>query len=291
MLKTGQNGEKFAKLYFMKNVLIVAAGSDIAKSLINLLLPFCNVFATYRKNILKGSLSIKGGGNFTPLFLDVCDEQSFEKLTESIQGVKFDAVINFAGLAITSPVVKLSAQDLTRQLETCVVGLSRLLKNIYPHLSKDSRVINVSSVAAFGIFPFISPYCLSKAGADILLNAFEIETGIRTVSIKPGVVGTKFWQYCIDLNKDNFKNFDGEYKEAGEFLLQNAKDNAKKGVSPDDVARVVKKAICAKYPRHSYLIGRDAYFAAFSSFIPRGILNFIIRKTLNFRIRKFIDGK
>ena len=194
----------------MKNVLIIAGGSDIAKSLISLLLPFCNVWATYRKNLLKASLSIKGGGNFTPLVLDVCDENSFKAFIKDVDGVKFDAVINFAGLAITSPVVKLNEEDLKRQLDTCVVGLSRVLKYLYPNLDKNSRVINVSSMAAFGVFPFISPYCLSKAGADILLNAFEIETGIRTVSIKPGVVGTKFWQYCIDLNKGNFENFDGE---------------------------------------------------------------------------------
>lgn len=287
----GQKKEKSAKLFLMKNVLIIAGGSDIARSLISLLLPFCNVWATYRKNLLKASLSINGGGNFSPLILDVCDEDSFKKFSSEICDVKFDAIINFAGIAITSPVVKLTENDLKHQLDTCVIGLSRILKYLYPNLTKNSRVINVSSMAAFGIFPFISPYCLSKAGADILLNAFELETGIRTVSIKPGVVGTKFWQYCLDLNKNNFKNFDGEYGEIGEFLLQNAKNNAKKGVTPNAAAKIIVQAVCSKYPKHSYLIGQDAYVAALASFIPKGILNFIIQKTLNFRVRKFIDGK
>lgn len=276
----------------MKNVLIIAGNSDIAKCLIPKLLPFCNVWATYRKQV-SGSTSLKleGGGSYTPLFLDICDEESFEKLTEYFNGVKIDAVINFAGVAITSPVSKLKIDDLKKQLDVCVLGLSRILKFLYPNLNKTSRVINVSSMAAFGIFPFISPYCLSKAGADILLNAFELETEIRTVSIKPGVIGTKFWQYCIDLNKDNFENFDGEYKEIGKFLLENAKSNAKKGVSPNRVAKVIKKALCAKYPKHTYLIGKDAHFAALASLVPKGILNFIIRKTLNFRVRKFLNGK
>ncbi len=276
----------------MKNVLIIAANSDIAKSLMPLLLPFCNVWATFRKQMFgKVSLRLEGGGAYTPLILDICDENSFEKLAETLRGVKLDAVINFAGVAITSPVTKLKEEDLKRQLDVCVVGLSRLLRFLHPNLDKNSRIINISSMASFGIFPFISPYCLSKAGADILLNAYELETGIRTVSIKPGVVGTKFWQYCIDLNKDNFENFDGEYEEIGKFLLENAKNNSSKGVSPRHVARVIKKALCAKWPKHSYLVGHDAYFASCTRFIPKFMLNFIIRKTLEFRVRKIRDGK
>lgn len=275
----------------MKNVLIIAANSDIAKSLISLLLPFCNVYATYRKYFSEKVTVFAGRESFTPLLLDVCDENSFAEFYKNVADIKFDAVINFAGIAITSPVVKLNSDDLARQLDVCVIGLSRILKYIYPCLRKDSRVINVSSMAAFGIFPFISPYCLSKSAADILLNTFEIETGIRTVSIKPGVVKTKFWQYCIDLNRENFKNFDGDYEKTGRFLLENAKNNASRGVTPDDAARVILKAICAKCPRHSYLIGKDAYVASFSRFIPKGILNKIIRTVLNLRVRKYIDGQ
>jgi len=292
LLKIGQIEEKFAKLLFMKNVLITAAASDIAKSLMPLLLPFCNIWATYRKNMPAcTSFEAFGGGSYTPLYLDICDDNSFEKLKEDLNGIKFDAIVNFAGIAITSPVVKLKTEDLKRQLNVSVTGLLRLLKFIYPYLDKNSRVINVSSMASYGLFPFISPYCLSKAAADILLNAFELETGIRGISIKPGVVGTKFWQYCIDLNKDNFENFSGEYKETGELLLENAKKNAKRGISPDYAAKVIKKAICDKRPKHSYLIGWDAYFAAFASLLPRAFLNNIIRKTLDFRVRKFINGK
>ena len=273
----------------MKNVLIVAANSDIARSLISMLLPFCNVWATYRKEFPK--VEIEAGGKLTPLFLDICDKASFDELFSEFKGIKFDIVVNFAGVAIASPVIKLSEDDFKRQLDVCVLGLSRLLKFIFPNLKQDSRVINVSSMAAFGIFPFISPYCLSKSAADILLNSFEIETGIRTVSIKPGVVKTKFWQYCIDLNKENFKNFDGEYKETGEFLLENAKNNAHRGVEPENVARVILKAATSKFPKHSYLVGKDALAASFSRFIPKCILNQTIRKTLKFRVRKYINGK
>ncbi len=270
----------------MKNILLTAANSDIAKSLINLLLENkteveFNIFASYRKNLPE---SYK---NFTPVVLDLCDKNSFFALEEKFKGIKFDTVVNFAGVAITSPVSSLNPDELKFQFDVSTIGLSRLLNFIHPYLKADSKVINISSMAAFGVFPFISPYCAAKAAADILLNAYEIETGIRCVSIKPGVVKTKFWEYCINLNESNFKNFNGEYEKIGNFLLENAKKNANKGVSPDDVAKVIFKAVNSKNPKHSYLIGFDAYMASFSRFIPKGILNKIIRYTLNQRVRKF----
>jgi len=269
----------------MKNVLLTAANSDIAKSLIELLkadgADKFNIFASYRKNLPKSC------SGFTPVILDLCDENSFELLKEKFNGVKFDAVINFAGVAITSPVSKMNPNDLKFQFDVSTVGLSRLLSFIYPYLKPESKVINISSMASFGIFPFISPYCAAKAAGDILLNAFEIETGIRCVSIKPGVVKTKFWEYCINLNESNFKNFDGEYEKTGQFLLENARKNANRGISPDNVAKVIFKVINAKYPKHSYLVGLDAYLASLSRFIPKGILNKIIRHTLNKRVRNF----
>ncbi len=274
----------------MKNILITAANSDIAQALIDKL---CNgknsrdihIFATYRKNLPSSC------ENFTPLFLDICDDESFLSIKNEIQNIKFDAVVNFAGIAITSPVTKIKSDDFMQQLNVSVVGLSRLLAFVYPYLNKNSRVINISSMSAFGIFPFISPYCAAKAAGDILLNAFEIETGIRTVSIRPGVVKTKFWQYCIDINQENFERFNGEYKEVGEFLLENAKINASRGVSSEDVARIIFKAIFKNRPKHLYLVGTDAYFASFSRFIPKNVLNFAIRKILDYRVRKFTDGK
>lgn len=273
----------------MKNILLVAANSDIAKSLIDLLLNKSenkfNIFAAYRRNLPQKKEA------FTPVILDLCDDNSFFALEEQIKNIKFDAVVNFAGVAITSPVSKLNSDDLNLQFNVSTVGLAKLLKFIYPHLDKNSKVINISSMASFGVFPFISPYCAAKAAADILLNSFEIETGIPCVSIKPGVVGTKFWQYCIDLNEGNFKNFDREYENIGKFLLQNAKKNASKGVSPFDVAKVILKAIEARHPKSSYLIGKDAYFASLARFIPKKFLNKIIRYTLNKRVRKSIKNE
>ena len=55
-----------------KNILIIGANSDIARSLIKYLFSFnVNIFATYRKDIPETL------DNFLPLFLDICDEDSY----------------------------------------------------------------------------------------------------------------------------------------------------------------------------------------------------------------------
>lgn len=146
-------------------------------------------------------------------------------------------------------------------------------------------------MASFGIFPYISPYCASKAASDILLNSFEIETGIPCISIKPGVVGTKFWEYCVNLNRKNFENLKEDDRAIGEFLLDNALKNKTKGVSPNDVAKVILKAINSKTPKTSYLVGFDSKITSFSRFVPKKLLNKIIRYTLDYRVRKYINAK
>ena len=95
-----------------KKILIIGANSDIAKSLINYLLPLgAKIFATYRKNLPKSS------NNFTPLFLDICDENSYFEFGKNIINLKFDTVINFSGVAITSPVSNLKPDDLRYQMK------------------------------------------------------------------------------------------------------------------------------------------------------------------------------
>lgn len=256
----------------------------MAKDLIEILierLPDFLIFAASRHNDLPDF-----NGKIKNIYLDMTSSECFLNLSEELKGMKLDAVVNFAGLAITSPVVNMDEDEFKKQLDVSLLGLLRLLKTVYPLLTLNSKVINISSMASFGIFPYISPYCISKASSDMLLNSFEIETGIKTVSIKPGVVRTKFWEYCVKENENNFKNFDGKYENIGQFLLKNALKNANKGILSGDVAKLVYKVLTSKNPKASYLLGMDARFASFVSRLPKRFLNGIIQRVLDYRVRK-----
>lgn len=266
-----------------KNILIIAGTSDIAIGLIEKLIQDdFNVFITHRRK------------NYTPdfidkvnsFYLDITNESQIDNFFAELIDIKFDFVVNFQGIAISSPVEFLKSSELRRQLDVSLFSLLSVLRNLKNRVKNSGKIIYVSSMASFGVFPFISPYCIAKSSADILLSAYEIETGIKTISIKPGVIRTKFWDSSITENKENFENFPSEYEEIGKFLVKNAKNNSNRGLYPKQVSDLIYKVINLKNPKHSYLIGKDAYFTAFISNFKSRTLFKLINLFLNFRTKR-----
>lgn len=262
----------------MKRILIIGANSGIGKetALIAADLGY-KIYATAR-----GELAFSHP-NIVPFKLDVCDENSIRAVVSEIE--ELEAIINFAGIAISSPVEFLNVEQLQKQLDINLFGLLKIILGFCPKLAAGGRIINVSSMAAFGLFPFISPYCASKAAGDILLNTFGIETGTKVISIKPGVVKTPFWETSLRINEQNFENFSQKYEAEREFLVENAKKNANKGLEPRAVAKVIIKALRAKNPRPSYVVGLDARVAQFASILPKGFVNKVVGAVLKSRIK------
>ena len=86
---------------------------------------------------------------------------------------------------------------------------------------ENGKIINISSMASFGIFPFISPYCASKRCLDMFFNSLLIENkkNIKVVSIKPGVISTPLWGKSVSENSKYFDNCKGYEKEMRFMIL------------------------------------------------------------------------
>ncbi len=263
-----------------KNILVIAGSSDIVLESVRLLLDKdFNIYATSRADI---NLEHDNLHKYT---LDVCDLGSFNRLCDKLSDINFDAIIYAAGCAVASPVENLNEDELRRQLDVNLFGLLRTLKFFSKNLNRGARIINISSMAAYGLFPFLSPYCLSKASSDILLRAFSVESGTKCISIRPGAIKTKFWQRSIDDNKNNFDNFSDKYRSIGEFMLRNAEKNSVCALEPLYAAKAVCKAVCARNPKHVITVGNDALLCSFASrFLPDSLLNSLIKLAL--RIKK-----
>lgn len=269
-----------------EKILIFGATSDMA-------LPLIKKFNNDGSEIYAVSRS-KLDLEYEKLYKFNCDlslEENINSLFEKFPPIEFDAVINFQGVAISSPVEFLQKEELQKQLDISLFSLLAILKNLNGKIKEDGVIINISSMASFGIYPFLSPYSMAKASADILLNCYETETGIKTVSIKPGVVRTKFWEFCVKKNSENFEKFKGKYEKAGEFLKSNALKNANKGISPEDVSKVIYKAVLSKNPKSSITVGKDALIASIVSKFKGRLLFAIIKKILKKRIKGFLNEK
>lgn len=270
-----------------KVYVITGATSGIGKSLVEILSKDNIVYAGFRSEEkikdINGVLE-----NIKTFYVDYAKPETIQEALKYLNSAveKVDTLINVAGCVVAGPVEKLSIDEVRRQFNVNVFGHLEMAQGLIDKL-KGGRIINISSMASYAIFPFISPYCASKRALDIFFNSFAIENkhGIKVISIKPGVIVTPLWEKSIKENFDAMKNCDGYEKEM-EFLASNARKNETKGLNVDKVVQTILDADAAKKPRLTYTVGADAFFAHMVSKLPQRIINKLIKLGLKLRMQK-----
>ena len=117
---------------------------------------------------------------------------------------KIDTIINVAGCVVAGLIDRIDVDDIRKQFEVNTFSHLDLTQRLLP-LLRDGKVINISSMASFGIFPFVAPYCASKRALDILFNSLAVESNIKVVSVKPGVIATPLWGKSVEINKNMYQ--------------------------------------------------------------------------------------
>lgn len=277
-----------------RNVLITGASSGLGKeTALRLADEGYKVFAGVRKKEDKETLESLNS-TISVVYLDITDDESVNKAFDEIsnQVDSLYAIVNNAGIVLAGPVEYIPVELLKQQFDVNVFGAIRVVQKFFPLLNNvDSRIVNISSMASYGIFPFVSPYCVSKRSLDMFFNSLLIETkkeNLKIISIKPGVVRTPIWDKSLATCEKNLEFLcdEGKKKYAKEFdfLTKNAKKNNEKGLLPIDIANTVSKVLKAKNPKLSYNVGKDSLFARFMSFLPQRLVNFLVKFGLKKRM-------
>jgi short-subunit dehydrogenase len=271
----------------MKTVVITGATSGIGNLLVKeFLKQGCLVFAGYRNIKLKKELE-QISEKIIPFRIDMSKEWT---ITDTIKFInerteKIDTLINAAGCVIAGPMECLSVDKIREQFEVNTFSHLQLAQGLFEKLN-GGRIINISSMASFGIFPFVAPYCASKRALDILFNSMQIECGdcIKVISIKPGVIKTPLWEKSIESNKDVLGKSE-KYQKEYNYLRKNAQKNAKKGLNAQKVAKFIVEIESLEKPKASYTIGFDAKFAEILSHFPQNWINTLVKKSLQLKMK------
>lgn len=272
----------------MKTIVITGATSGIGNLILKeFIKQGCLVFAGYRNAKLKPKLE-KISPNVIPFRIDMSKEWTIVDAIKFITSKtdQIDALINAAGCVIAGPMECLEVNKIREQFEVNTFSHLQLTQGLFEQL-EGGKVINISSMASFGVFPLVASYCASKRALDILFNSMQIECGgnVKVVSIKPGVIKTPLWEKAIEMNKavveENLK-----YQKEMNFLMQNAEKNKNKGLDAKEVADFVVKIEALENPKPSYTIGVDAKWAEILSHFPQAWINWIVKTALEERIRK-----
>lgn len=270
-----------------KIIFITGASSGIGRETAKLMAEKGHkVFAGVRRKADKESLE-KLSKNIIPVYIDVTNFSSIDKAFWYIikNTDKLDVLINNAGIAIGGPLEFLPIKAVKEQFDVNTFGALAVAQKFIPFL-KNGKIINISSMASSGLFPFIAPYCASKSALDILFNCLMLENkdNIKVVSIKPASIKTPIWRKSLNLAKSNLENLNETAKEKYQkellYLEKNILENSDKGINIKYVADKIIKIINEENPKPSYSVGLKSMLVQIIARFPLSITNFVIKNLI-----------
>jgi NAD(P)-dependent dehydrogenase (short-subunit alcohol dehydrogenase family) len=223
------------------------------------------VFATARR--VEAIRDLEAGCRCLPL--DVCDEGSMRAAVEAVEKEHgaVGALVNNAGYGSEGPLEEIAMEEVRRQFETNVFGLLRLTQLVLPGMrrQRSGRVVNLSSMGGRLTLPGGGIYHATKYAVEALSDALRFEVrgfGIDVVVIEPGAIKTRFGDTAIG-RVDAVANRDAAYDAFRESLKQQIRGAyegplAALAGEPDDVARVIERALSARRPKTRYPITAGA---------------------------------
>lgn len=149
---------------------------------------------------LADELTSVHGVDVTTIRFDLRDREAIEAATREHAAAFEDTTIlvNNAGLAKgVDPIPDADPNDWETMVDTNVLGLLYMTRNVVPHLVKrgSGHIVNLGSVAGRWVYPGGGVYCATKHAVRALSEGLRMDlhgSGVRVTNIEPGLVETEF---------------------------------------------------------------------------------------------------
>jgi len=223
-----------------------------------------STYATMRNLDKSADITSKAAKEDLPLTvlqMNVDDDKSVNDTIEKIINDKgrIDVVVNNAGYALVGAFEETSMLDGRAQMETNFFGTVRVIKAVLPIMRNQRRgiMVNVTSMGGRVAIPFDSFYHASKFALEALSESlqYEIEPfGVKVVLIEPGAVKSDFWK-----NLKLTRNIeDSPYRPVIQKLTESFEKMTQNAIPPEQVARIILKAVISDNPDFRNIVGEDA---------------------------------
>ncbi|EPZ35149.1 NAD(P)-binding domain-containing protein [Rozella allomycis CSF55] len=238
------------------------------------------VFAGVRKQEDANMLSTKHQ-NLVPLIIDVAKDQSVEKAFDHVQGILSKesgvlvAVVNNAGIALTSPAEMITPEQLKKCMEVNVFGVMRVTSVFLPLLRKSQgRVIIISSCVGFITPVFMTGYSMTKFAIESYADGLRAELRPFDISVslvEPGMIKSRFVTKASNEFSEIYKNPRvTDYEKSLKKWEKVSFENEKIAIPASFTSDAILHAVSSCFPKTRYLVGADAYFlSAFKAFPDR----------------------
>ena len=198
------------------------------------------------------------GGRVLAVAVDVTDDSDRRRLVDSALGKfgRIDALVNNAGYGTRGPLELVPVELIRRNFETNLFSLIALTQLVVPHLRErgTGRIVNIGSVAGRIARPLSSVYDSTKHALEAITDGLRGELapfGIQVVLIRPGFILTGFVDAANAASAPVMDNA-GPYAPYLDGLRATYQRAQKIAGHPDDIARLVERALTARRPAPRY---------------------------------------
>ncbi len=221
-----------------KQVAITGAGRGIGRAIAEVFLrQGWVVWALVRQEAQLTTLSKLGDARYVPF--DASDESSVLEAAKRLQRESLNALINNAGVALSSPLAKTTTEEFLRVQRINVTAPFILCRELMPLMAKNGggRVINIASTASRKGFKYTSAYCASKHALLGLTRSLAVEFAAKQITVNavnPGWTETDMFTASIERIASATGRSTGDARAALEHM-----NPLGRAIQPEEVADVV----------------------------------------------------
>ncbi|MEZ5042775.1 MAG: SDR family NAD(P)-dependent oxidoreductase [Saprospiraceae bacterium] len=262
-----------------------------------------HVFGSVRKVADGERLTAEWGDSISPLLFDVVDEAAIAKAVEQVKqrlapGENLFGLVANAGIHIPGPILNLSRDDMRHQFEVNVFGSLNVIQAFVPLLratteQKAGRIIHVGSTSGAIPLPFSALYAATKSAMHSLCDTLRRELMLYEIDVIDIYVGPVKNEMVakVAVYKERYKETD--YYHSISMRLENALVNTiPKGLTEQEVAVVLLKALETSKPKHRFAVNKDWFNTWFlPNLLPIRLLDKILAKKLQLRPEDFAKHK
>ena len=238
-----------------KHVLITGAGTGIGRAISEALaVADMRVIACVRKEADLTALNRMT--NITALSMDVTSIHDIKAVMNYLveRNIQLHALINNAGIAVGGPMLYLPESELRACLEVNTIAPVNVIRELFPCMVEGGVIINMSSMGARYVTPWMAPYHMSKYALEAYSGSLRMELApfnVQVVVIEPGAIFTEARN-----KEERFIKFmrDTIYWEAFQHYWAMISEQHEHALSPQKVVDVVLKVLQNPKPKKRYLI-------------------------------------
>ena len=251
------------------------------------------VFATVRKQADADGLRDLHVPNLVPICpLDMTRLEQIPAVAETVanelkaRGKEgLFAIVNNAGGGGIAPIELLELEKFRTELNARILGPVALLQAFLSMIrAAQGRVVWIVTPGLLPI-PFVSSIHICDFAVNCLARTLQIELkrwNIPSIMIRCGGIQTAAVAKTADELEGAFQQWPSEridlYREALLKEQHELSEFDSKRTEPEEVAKVVYAALCARKPKRRYQIGYMAGFAALLEAMPQAIVDSVMAR-------------